>query len=201
MNRRENTMDRLVRARRERVPPGQKLTEKFPVLDLGVRPAFHNSRWRFTVDGEVEAPLLVDWQGFVDLAPKRQLTSDFHCGTKWSRLDLGWAGVPFSVLAELVRPTEAARYVVAHGADGYSTNLTIDDAMAEDVLLAFELDAQALPLEHGGPLRLLVPQRYAWKSAKFLRRLEFRVEDEPGYWEQRGYHGRGDPWQEERYRT
>ena len=193
-------MDRLVAERRQRVPPGQKLTEKFPVLDLGVRPAFHDKRWRFAVDGEVEAPLLVDWQGFLALAPLRRQTSDFHCVTTWSRLDLAWSGIPFRVLADIVRPTPAARFVLAHGADGYSTNLALDDALADDVLLACELDGEPLPLEHGGPLRLLVPQRYAWKSAKFLRRLEFLTENEPGYWEQRGYHDRGDPWQEERHR-
>lgn len=197
---RENTMSKLVEARRKRVPPGQKLTEKFPVLDLGVRPPFDERRWRFTVDGEVEAPLQLDWSGFVGLAPKRSQSSDFHCVTTWSRLDLTWAGVAMADLLETVRPTEAARFVVAHGADGYSTNLTLEDAAAADVLLGYELDGQPLSLEHGGPMRLLVPQLYAWKSAKFLRRLEFLSEDAPGYWEQRGYHDRGDPWQEQRYR-
>ena len=199
MKSRVNTLNRLVAARRERVPRGQKLTEKFPVLDLGVRPAFHEKRWRFTVDGEVEEPLHVDWQGFVDLAPKWQQTSDFHCVTKWSRLDLVWSGISFSQIIAIVRPTDAAGFVVAHGADGYSTNLGLEDVMADDVLLAFELGGKPLPLEHGGPMRLLVPKRYAWKSAKFLRRIEFLAEDTPGYWEQRGYHNRGDPWQEERY--
>lgn len=199
MKSRVNTLNRLVAARRERVPRGQKLTEKFPVLDLGVRPAFHEKRWRFTVDGEVEEPLQVDWQGFVDLAPKWQQTSDFHCVTKWSRLDLVWSGISFSQIIAIVRPTDAAGFVVAHGADGYSTNLGLEDVMADDVLLAFELGGKPLPLEHGGPMRLLVAKRYAWKSAKFLRRIEFLAEDTPGYWEQRGYHNRGDPWQEERY--
>ena len=199
MTTRANTIDRLVTERRQRVPPGQKLTEKFPVLDLGVRPAFHDKRWRFCVEGEVEAPLLVDWQGFLALAPLRTQTSDFHCVTTWSRLDLDWAGIPFTALAEIVKPTAAARFVLAHGADGYSTNLSLEDAMAPDALLACRLAGEPLPLEHGGPLRLLVPQRYAWKSAKFLRRIEFLAEDAPGYWEQRGYHGRGDPWREERH--
>ena len=197
---RDNMMSRLVDARRERVPPGQKLTEKFPILDLGVRPAFDDRRWRFSVDGEVEALMQVTWQDFVALVPKRRQTADFHCVTTWSRLDLAWGGIPFSALAAIVQPTAAASFVVAHGADGYSTNLSLGDAMADDVLLAYELDGQPLPLEHGGPMRLLVPRRYAWKSAKFLRRLEFLETDAPGYWEQRGYHDRGDPWQEERYR-
>jgi len=170
------------------------------VLDLGVRPAFNDRRWRFTVDGAVEAQLQLTWEEFVALVPKRQQTSDFHCVTTWSRLDLGWGGMPFSALAAIVQPTVAALFVLAHGADGYSTNLLLEDAMADDVLLAYELDGQPLSLEHGGPMRLLVPRRYAWKSAKFLRRLEFLEVDEPGYWEQRGYHDRGDPWQEECYR-
>ncbi len=199
MAQRDNTLNRLVEARRQRVPPGQKLTEKFPVLDLGVRPPFDERRWRFIVEGEVAAPLQVDWQGFVGLGEKRQQTSDFHCVTTWSRLDLAWSGLTMADLIDIVQPTEAALYVIAHGADGYSTNLSIEDATAADVLLAYELDGQALSLEHGGPMRLLVPKRYAWKSAKFLRRLEFLAEDAPGYWEQRGYHDRGDPWQEERH--
>ena len=164
-----------------------------------MRPAFHEKRWRFTVDGEVEEPLQVDWQGFVDLAPKWQQTSDFHCVTKWSRLDLVWSGISFSQIIAIVRPTDAAGFVVAYGADGYSTNLGLEDVIADDVLLAFELGGKPLPLEHGGPMRLLVPKRYAWKSAKFLRRIEFLAKDTPGYWEQRGYHNRGDPWLEERY--
>lgn len=151
------------------------------------------------MDGEVEEPLQVDWQGFVDLAPKWQQTSDSHCVTKWSRLDLVWSGIFFPQIIAIVRPTDAAGFVVAYGADGYSTNLELEDVMADDVLLAFELGGKPLPLEHGGPMRLLVPKRYACKSAKFLRRIEFLAEDTPGYWEQRGYHNRGDPWQEKRH--
>lgn len=200
MSRRDNTVDRLVAQKRERVPPGQRETGKFPVLDLGVRPAFHEKRWRFTVDGAVANPLQVDWQGFVDLAPKRAQTSDFHCVTTWSRLDLGWAGIPVRALAEIVQPDESARFVMAHGADGYSTNLPLVDVLVEDALLAYELQGEPLSLEHGGPMRLLIPHLYAWKSAKFLRRLEFMSDDRPGYWEERGYHDRGDPWAEERYR-
>jgi DMSO/TMAO reductase YedYZ molybdopterin-dependent catalytic subunit len=196
---RENSIDRLVAERRQRVPPGQKLTEKLPVLDLGIKPTFHEKRWRFTVDGEVEVPIDVDWSGFLQLLPRHEQTSDFHCVTTWSRLDLRWGGARFAELADLVRPTPAARFVIAECADGYSTNLPLADLLADDVLLACELDGQPLSVEHGGPMRLLVPQRYAWKSAKFLHRLVFRERDEPGYWEQRGYHRRGDPWSEERY--
>ena len=159
MKSRVNTLNRLVAALRERVPRGQKLTEKFPVLDLGVRLAFHEKRRRFTVDGEVEEPLHVDWQGFVDLAPKWQQTSDFHCVTKWSRLDLVWSGISFSQIIAIVRSTDAAGFVVAHGADGYSTNLGLEDVMADDVLLAFELG--------GKPLRWSTEARCAcwWRNA------------------------------------
>ena len=195
MKSRVNTLNRLVAARRERVPRGQKLTEKFPVLDLGVRPAFHEKRWRFTVDGEVEEPLHVDWQGFVDLAPKWQQTSDFHC----VRLDLVWSGISFSQIIAIVRPTDAAGFVVAYGADGYSTNLGLEAVMADDVLEPSSWAASRCRWSTEARCCLLVAKRYAWKSAKFLRRIEFLAEDTPGYWEQRGYHNRGDPWQEERY--
>lgn len=183
------------------MPPGQRPTERFPVLDLGMHPAVDERRWRLRVDGPVEAPLEVDWQGFLALGPKREQTCDFHCVTTWSRLDLRWAGLAFVELAARVRPAAAARFVVAHGRDGYTTNLPLEDLLADDVLLAYELAGQPLPVEHGGPLRLLVPRRYGWKSAKFLDRLEFLEADRPGYWEQRGYHDRGDPWAEERYRS
>ena len=198
MKSRVNTLNRLVAARRERVPRGQKLTEKFPVLDLGVRLAFHEKRRRFTVDGEVEEPLHVDWQGFVDLAPKWQQTSDFHCVTKWSRLDLVWSGISFSDHRHrpahrrggLRRRSRGGRLFDQPGARGRHGRRRPARLRA---------GRQAAALEHGGPMRLLVPKRYAWKSAKFLRRIEFLAEDTPGYWEQRGYHNRGDPWQEERY--
>jgi len=196
---RENTIDRMVAARRERVPPGQKLTEKFPVLDLGVKPKFHEAHWRFTVEGEIAHPIDLGWEAFTGLHERTQQTSDFHCVTTWSKLDVAWGGIRFAELAQIVQPTPAARFVIMHCGDGYTTNLALDDLLAEDVLLAYELDGAPLPLEHGGPVRMVVPKLYAWKSAKFLRRLVFQAEDEPGYWEERGYHHRGDPWQEERY--
>ena len=196
---RENTIDRLVAARRERVPPGQKLTENFPVLDLGVKPKFHEKHWRFVAEGEVAQPLDVGWEEFQQLAPKVEQTSDFHCVTTWSKLDVAWAGLRYADLASVVQPTESAKFAIMHCGDGYTTNLPLDNLLAEDVLLAYGLDGAALPIEHGGPLRLVVPKLYAWKSAKFLRKLVFQSEDSPGYWEERGYHHRGDPWQEERY--
>ncbi len=196
---RENTIDRMVAARRERVPPGQKLTEKFPVLDLGVKPKFHEAHWRFVVEGAVAQPIDVGWDDFRQLVPKVDQISDFHCVTTWSKQDVKWGGLRFADLAKLVQPQESARFVIMHCGDGYTTNLPIEDLLADDVLLATALDGGPLPIDHGGPVRMVVPHLYAWKSAKFLRRLVFQQTDEPGYWEQRGYHHRGDPWQEERY--
>jgi DMSO/TMAO reductase YedYZ molybdopterin-dependent catalytic subunit len=196
---RVNTIDRLVAARRERVPPGQKLTEKFPVLDLGVKPNFHESHWRFAVEGQIADPIDVGWSNFQQLVPKVAQVSDFHCVTTWTKQDVPWAGFRFADVVKRVQPDESARYVHMHCGDGYTTNLSLEDLLADDVLLAFELDGGALPIEHGGPLRMVVPKLYAWKSAKFLRRLVFQDTDEPGYWEQRGYHHRGDPWKQERY--
>lgn len=186
-------------AGRDRLPPGQHLTRGFPVLDLGVRPQFHSSRWRFQVEGEVEHPVDVDWEGFLQLAPKSAQVADFHCVTTWSKFDVGWGGIKFLDLAALVRPTERARFLIAHSADGYTTNMPLADCMDEDVILAWELFGEPLPLEHGGPMRLVVPKLYAWKSAKFLRKLVFSAQDQPGFWEVRGYHNHGDPWIEERH--
>ena len=182
----------------DRIPPGQHLAKGFPVLDLGVRPKFYEPRWRFRVDGEVERELDLSWAEFTGL-PRTEQTSDFHCVTTWSKLDVEWSGVLFVDIAALVQPKSSARFVIAEGADYYTTNLPLEDCMDEDVILADHLDGDPLPREHGAPVRLVVPKLYAWKSAKFLQRLTFSAVDQPGYWEQRGYHGRGNPWNEERH--
>ena len=132
--------------------------------------------------------------------PHAQQISDFHCVTTWSKYDVDWDGVKFVDIAALVLPTAAALYVIAHGFDDYTTNIPLADCLDDDVILADRLDGQPLPLQHGGPMRLVVPALYAWKSAKFLHKLVFVAADEPGFWEERGYHDRGDPWQEQRYR-
>ena len=183
---------------RDRMPPGQHITNGFPVLDLGVKPKFDPETWRFKVEGEVEEPLDLSWAEFQAL-PRTVQTSDFHCVTTWSKYDVDWDGVKFVDLAAMVRPTAAARFVIAHGFDDYTTNVPLADCLDEDVILADRLYGEPLPLEHGGPMRLIVPALYAWKSAKFLSNLVFIAEDQPGFWEQRGYHDRGDPWREERY--
>ena len=182
---------------RERLPPGQHVTG-FQVLDLGVHPPFDPAIWRFRVEGEVENPINLGWGEFRALA-KAQQVSDFHCVTTWSTYDLALSGVKFSTILELVRPTARATHVIQESADDYTTNLPLAELIREDVLLAYEIDGEPLPVEHGGPMRMIVPHLYGWKSAKFLTRLIFQDHDTPGFWEVRGYHSRGDPWKEERY--
>jgi DMSO/TMAO reductase YedYZ molybdopterin-dependent catalytic subunit len=185
-------------AERHRLPSGQHLTSGFPVLDLGVRPPIDLATWSLEVTGEVENPLSFSWEEFQALPRIRQVR-DFHCVTTWSKYDVRWGGVPFRALAERAGIKPSAHFVIASGGEGYTTNIPLEDCMREDVILADELDGKPLPLEHGGPVRLLVPHLYAWKSAKFLRGLRLAEKDEPGFWEVRGYHNHGDPWREQRY--
>lgn len=181
-----------------RVPAGQRVTSGFPVLDLGIRPAFDPTTWNFRVFGEVDCEPQFTWEEFRQL-PKVAQVSDFHCVTTWSKLDVNWGGVSIRSIVELAKPKPTARFLIAHCGEGYTTNVPIEEALAADVMLAYELDGQPLPIEHGGPLRLVVPKLYGWKSAKFLRALQFAATDEPGFWEKRGYHNHGDPWREERF--
>lgn len=181
-----------------RIPPGQYKTEKFPVLDLGEQPRFDPATWKFQVWGEVENAFVLSWKEFQGL-PRVQLKADFHCVTRWSRLDLDWEGVHIRSIFEKARPKKGATAVMAHCTEGYTTNVTMKDLDDTDVILADTLEGKPLPIEHGGPVRLLVPKLYGWKSAKFLQGLEFLRADAPGYWEQRGYHMRGEYWAEERF--
>jgi DMSO/TMAO reductase YedYZ molybdopterin-dependent catalytic subunit len=183
---------------RERLPPGQHLTPGFPVLDLGVHPEFRPERWRFRVDGLVARPMDLSWDDFRAL-PRSAQTSDFHCVTTWSKYDVRWSGVSFRAIRERTEPQPRATHVVLTCGDGYTANLPLSELMGDDVLLADELEGEPLPIEHGGPLRMLVPHLYAWKSAKFLERITFLDHDEPGFWEVRGYHNHADPWKEERF--
>ena len=187
-----------VLSRSHRLPPGQHLSPGFPVLDLGIHPAFDRATWRLRVDGEVAEPLELTWEEFTAL-PKTTQVSDFHCVTTWSTYNVRWSGVRFRTLVEMAQPRPRAAYLIQTCNDGYTTNLPLSELGGEDVLLAYELDGKPLPVEHGGPMRLLVPHLYAWKSAKFLARLTFQEHDQPGYWEERGYHKRADPWREERF--
>ena len=182
----------------ERLPPGQHVVTNWPVLDLGMHPDIPASRWRLEVFGAVERPVILDWADFQKL-PQTQAVSDFHCVTTWSRYDNAWDGVLTRDLLHAVVPRDDARYVVLQSYDGYTTNLPLADFAAPGALLAQRWQGAPLEQVHGGPMRLVVPHLYFWKSAKWLQRIEFRFEDRPGFWEVRGYHNRGDPWAEQRY--
>ena len=190
--------ERAAAQARRRLPPGQTWSKGFPVLDLGVHPPFDEAEWRFKVWGEVENPVELNWKEFLAL-PKTETVSDFHCVTTWSKMDARWGGVAMTDLVALVRPTAAAAFVIQHCAEQYTTNTSLLEASAPDAILACELDGAPLPIEHGGPMRMVIPTLYAWKSGKFLRGLEFSAVDKPGFWETRGYHNRADPWLEERH--
>ncbi len=181
-----------------RLPPGQSLTLKWPVLQYGSVPRFDPPRWDFRVYGLVENPLKLSWDEFNAL-PKFEHTSDFHCVTRWSRFDNRWNGVAFREILRRVRPTPAARYVLVHAEQGYTANVPLADLDRDDVLLATQHDGQPLSADHGYPLRLIVPHLYAWKSVKWVRGLEFLDHDITGFWEQNGYHMYGDPWKEQRF--
>lgn len=182
------------------LPIGQTPTApgKWPVLDLGNHPSVRLDEWSLTLDGECERPVVLDWTAFLRLEQVEDV-SDFHCVTGWSRLDVPWRGVRFATVAALAEPTDVAEYVVCHAYDGYTTNLPLSEALKDDVLLVYAADGVALPRQHGGPVRMITPQLYAWKGAKWLKRLEFTREDRPGYWERRGYSNTARPWRNDRY--
>jgi DMSO/TMAO reductase YedYZ molybdopterin-dependent catalytic subunit len=186
--------------RGQRIPPGQSQTVKWPVLDASGTPPVDMSKWRLEVFGLVEREVSLTWDEFMAL-PRVEVFSDFHCVTRWSRLDNTWTGVSVATLMELaggVKPE--AQFVSAHGYDyGWTTNLPLADFLSEDALVATHHDGVALTPEHGGPARLVVPQLYAWKSAKWVGAIELLAEDKPGFWERNGYHNHGDPWKEERF--
>jgi len=188
----------MARPEAERLPPGQHLVRDWPVLDLGVHPRITLERWTLRVDGAVEEPLLWNWAAF-QAQPQHREVSDIHCVTTWSRYDNTWEGVATQELLAAARPRPEARFAVLHSHDGYTTNLPLQDFAAANAILASSWQGSPLTPEHGGPVRLVVPHLYLWKSAKWLQRIEFRADDEPGYWEVRGYHERGDPWREQRY--
>ena len=182
----------------DRVPPGQYVTPKMPVMNMGFVPKVPVETWTLQVFGQVEEPVELDWEGFLALAQQTE-TVDFHCVTQWSRLNVGWEGVPAGVVLDLARPKPDARFVMLHCADGYTTNLALDAVRAPDALFAHRRDGAPLEAAHGAPVRLVVPARYGWKSAKWVTGVELLTDDAPGFWEQNGYHMRGDPWAEERF--
>src|SRR3954467_14023494 len=181
-----------------RLPPGQYLTEKWPVLHAGEVPETDLATWDLRVFGEVENPITLSGEQLQEL-PATEITTDIHCVTRWSRFDTSFRGVHWRDLAPLVRPKPSARYVVAHAEQGYTANVPLASLEDDLALLAYEADGEPLALEHGWPLRLVIPGKYFWKSAKWLRGLELRATDQPGFWERYGYHNDADPWKEERY--
>ncbi len=182
----------------ERLPPGQKLTDGWPVLHYGGVPAIDLATWKFSVVGLVEDEAHFTWDEFTAL-PQTTLRSDIHCVTHWSKFDNDWAGVKFTDLAERLKVKPEAKHVMLHSYGGYTTNISLAELMDDGVLFAYQHNGKPLEKEHGWPLRLVVPKLYFWKSAKWVRGMVFMDDEKPGFWEMYGYHIHGDPWREERY--
>ncbi len=185
-------------ALRDRVPPGQYVTEKFPVLHYGSVPKIDLTTWDFKVYGEVDAPFTLTWDEFKAL-PRKQVSTDIHCVTRWTKLDTTWEGVPIQEILARAQVRSSASHVLAHCEQGFTANMPLSVLDDDDVLLAYIYDGKELNPDHGYPLRLLTPKRYFWKSAKWIRGLEFLSRDVLGFWERYGYNNDADPWKEERY--
>jgi DMSO/TMAO reductase YedYZ molybdopterin-dependent catalytic subunit len=190
-----NERDRAVA---DRLPPGQYLTEKWPVLHYGGVPKIDLATWDFTINGLVEQPVRLSHEQLKAL-PRREEKADVHCVTRWSMLDSTWEGVPISEVLKLVQLKPEATHVMVHAEHGFSANLSLDDFTRDENMLVDVRNGEPISPEHGWPLRLFVPHLYFWKSAKWVRGFEFMHGDRPGFWEQYGYHMHGDPWAEERY--
>lgn len=182
----------------DRLPPGQRQVHNFPVLDLGLRPEVPLEKWQLKIHGHVENPVTLSWNDFKAL-PRFKDTSDFHCVTTWSQFDMEFEGVAFFTVADLVRPKPSASHVFFKSYDGYSTNNPLAVCMDDDVLIADTWNGKPLSSDHGGPVRVIIPKRYAWKGAKFIREITFLDRDILGYWEVRGYSNQADPWLEQRF--
>jgi DMSO/TMAO reductase YedYZ molybdopterin-dependent catalytic subunit len=182
----------------ERIPAGQKQVTNFPVLDLGIRPNVNTTNWSLRVFGLVENPLEFNWIAFRSL-PQIKDVSDFHCVTRWSQLDMVWEGVSARELLMQASPLPLAKFVTLHSYDGYTTNLPLEALLDDDVVIAHSALGHALTAEHGGPVRMVVPKRYGWKSAKWLKSIELHAQDRPGFWEVRGYHNDAFPFLEQRF--
>jgi DMSO/TMAO reductase YedYZ molybdopterin-dependent catalytic subunit len=183
---------------KERTPPGQVATLKFPVLTYGDTPNIPANEWRFRIWGEVEKEIIWTWEEFMKL-PQTTLHADFHCVTHWSRFDDDWTGVLFKDLFKVINVKPNAQFVMQHAYGGYTTNNAMDVMLNEEFIFVHTLNGRPLPREHGGPMRVFTPRRYAWKGAKWVNGLEFMTKDRPGFWEQNGYDTPADPWREERY--
>jgi DMSO/TMAO reductase YedYZ molybdopterin-dependent catalytic subunit len=180
------------------LPVGQTKTDKWPVLDLGFKPDITRQKWKLVIDGQVESPVTLSWDDFMAL-PQTEDTSDFHCVTTWSRMDVPWKGVRLADLAALVSPKSSATHILCHGYDKYTTNLSLQEALKEDVLLVHTADNKPLERDHGGPVRMITPQLYAWKGSKWISRIEFLPFNKLGFWELRGYSSTAYPWRNDRY--
>ena len=183
-----------------RLPPGQSLTLKWPVLHYGSVPRFDPQRWDFRIFGLVDRPVRLSWEEFSRL-PMKQVQADMHCVTRWSRFDNLWEGVPFTEVMKLVTPKPEAQYALVHAEEGFTANLPLADLLQPTTLFALKHDGKPIPADHGYPLRLVVPHLYAWKSAKWVRGFELLARDQPGFWERNGYHMYGDPLKEQRFDT
>ncbi len=181
-----------------RLPPGQHESKSWPVLDLGVKPEVPQAHWKLTVDGAVEQPLALDWAALMAL-PQLELAADFHCVTAWSLMDSVWGGVPFAAVVAAAGVKPEATHVMTYAYDGYTTNLPLEEALKDDVLLVHRWNGQPLTAEHGGPVRMITPQLYAWKGAKWINRIELLTRDRKGFWEVRGYSNSAHPWRDDRY--
>lgn len=181
-----------------RLPPGQSLTLKFPVLHYGPVPNYDLNKWTLRAFGLVDEERSWSWVSFLQM-PTTTITCDIHCVTRWSKFDTVWEGVPFREFAKMAGAKPEAKYVIAHCEYGFTANVPLEALMDDEAMLAYKFDGKPLEPEHGYPVRLLVPKKYFWKSAKWLRAVEFADEDRLGFWEQAGYHNEADPWQEQRF--
>ncbi len=198
----ENTSERKQREREMklagRLPPGQSLTLKWPVLHEGSVPRFDAGKWGFEITGLVEQTLRLTWAEFTRL-PRKEVLADMHCVTRWSRFDVRWEGVPFTEVAKLVRIKPEAKFVMVHAEQDYTSNVPLEDLLRPTTLFALKHNGQPLPADHGYPVRLVLPHLYSWKSVKWVRGIEFLAADSPGFWERNGYHIYGDPFREQRF--
>ena len=183
---------------RPRLPPGQLVTEKWPVLHYGLVPSVDVKTWRFEIRGAVETPFSLGWDELLAM-PRRETVCDIHCVTRWSRFDNVFEGIPVTALLARAKPTREAGFALVHAEHGFTTNVPLGDLDRPANLLALRHNGRDLDPEHGGPVRLVIPHLYFWKSAKWVRGIELLEEDYPGFWEQNGYHMRGEPWSEERF--
>ena len=184
--------------KRNRLPPGQRLVKNWPVLDLGTKPNLDLDKWALTIDGDIKKPVKWTWSQFLS-QPHEEMISDIHCVTGWSRYDNRWVGIKASHIIKTVKPLSTVKHCIFHSYDGYKSNISIKQFTESNVMLAFMWNGDLLSAGHGGPVRALLPSQYFWKSAKWIRKVEFSHADQLGYWELRGYHNNGNPWKEERY--